>query len=323
MKIRLVDRGLQLIGNSHDQSILLGLVYVTQEEGSFSERIMSRAADFSSFATQRALTMITSADDSEWYWEEISKALKTLQQEVFDQAENEILLDCFSQRDLSQICISVPRLVLLLMEADPFSIDNKFITYRVRFLLYLGQYSHYDDEDTVKMLSTFVKGGANVNYAVIGQFETLSMTARARQTWNIWCEALKNSGNNIEDVVSKEGNSWLLGDDWKEVWREHMYGGYDDILSDASDGDSSEESDYDGYEEVDSDENDHQPYKRMDRGDDDHTSEDKQQIGGYDGRQPASHQPHEITYSQHESFNGLHISRHTRRITYIKSSGHA
>jgi hypothetical protein len=49
------------------------------------------------------------------------------------------------------------------------------------------------------------------------------MITRYEDCYDAWCEALKHNSLRIEDVLEKEGNLWLMEDDWKKVWIERGY----------------------------------------------------------------------------------------------------
>lgn len=66
------------------------------------------------------------------------------------------------------------------------------------------------------LLYAFVQAGADVHERDRMQ-RTCSMKARALDIWPLWCQALQDSGKDIEEVLRVEGNEWLLADDWENI----------------------------------------------------------------------------------------------------------
>ncbi|KAH7082052.1 hypothetical protein FB567DRAFT_97399 [Paraphoma chrysanthemicola] len=58
------------------------------------------------------------------------------------------------------------------------------------------------------------------------EWMTPSTYARVYKVWPQWCKALENNGKRIEDILELEGNTWLLQEDWKEVWKRVNYPNY-------------------------------------------------------------------------------------------------
>jgi hypothetical protein len=165
-------------------------------------------------------------------WKLIEKSLKLLQDEAFSPDQNARLLDCFAQHHICEYCISIPRLLALLLEADPSVINGTFGTDMLMdWLFFDSRQSSYSEDVVVKVLGMLIRADVDVNFTdFFGR--TPSKHARERNTWDIWCRALKSCGKVIENVVSREGNSWLMGEDWKQVWRDGQYPGHRFLSSD-------------------------------------------------------------------------------------------
>lgn len=168
--------------------------------------------------------------------------LRMLHQEVFDEAEKTELLNCFPQGDFSQGCNSASRLVAFLVRSGTSVIDDAFCTCFVwRFLMNRAA-AWYSEEECIEVLGTLINAGAHADFVGADGIST-SMFARLYESWEVWCGALARIGRAIEDVVSEEGNAWLLKDDWQKVWRRQRYTWHELVPSEDDDLDASESSD--------------------------------------------------------------------------------
>jgi hypothetical protein len=82
--------------------------------------------------------------------------------------------------------------------------------------------SSHDVPTTIRALSILIEAGIDINYAC---FEacTPSMYARYQNVWFEWGQALEHNGKRIDDVLDMEGTSWMLEDNWRDVWKERQY----------------------------------------------------------------------------------------------------
>jgi hypothetical protein len=243
-----------------DWSLQFPLIYLAADDRSIAtlECSLNRASDPSSFALQMALSLLTADYSEEEYqtvWPLVGLCLRVLQKEGFDAAQNDRMLDCFALRDLNGPCNSIAPLVLLLLEVQE-SEDSKVFWpwfWPTVFLssVCVGLYSY---ADSVDILSIIMQKGGNFN--ATNQMDlTASTYARYHNRWELWCEALERDDKKIEDVVRAEGNQWLLNDDWREVWIDRRYTGWESLLPHESDEQvskqSSDGSEYDSELESD------------------------------------------------------------------------
>ncbi|OAL46496.1 hypothetical protein IQ07DRAFT_590637 [Pyrenochaeta sp. DS3sAY3a] len=133
-------------------------------------------------------------------------------------------------------------------------------------------YNHSDVQDRKRwaledLLYVLVQIGVSID-GLTSRKWTISMTARYYDIWPIWCQALQDSGRNIDEVLRKEGTQWLLDDNWENVFAERYkaFGfryydsseDYDEFDSDleTSDEDEDAESEGEGSDEENSGEED-------------------------------------------------------------------
>lgn len=198
------------------------------------------AADVPSFVIRTVLLCIADCDVEDH--ELFVQCLRLLCEDVLEVIEKEELLNCFPQRDLSQECVSASRLVALLVGASTSVIDDEFCTCFVwRFLMNRAA-AWYSEEDYIEILSMIINAGAHVDFAGADGIST-SMFARLYESWDIWCAALARTGRTVEELVSKEGNAWLLEANWRMVWRTQQYTWHDLLPSDDIDVNPSQSSD--------------------------------------------------------------------------------
>jgi hypothetical protein len=90
------------------------------------------------------------------------------------------------------------------------------------FLMWNMGHYRSDFLTVVDMLSSLIKHGVGINNLGVDGV-TPSKIARYMRIWAEWCGALERNGLQIEDVLEKEGNTWLLEDDWRKLWIEWQY----------------------------------------------------------------------------------------------------
>lgn len=118
---------------------------------------------------------------------------------------------------------------------------------------YISVLRSYDVEERMywafeDLLYAYVQAGADV-HELDDMRWTCSMAARYFDVWPLWCQALQDSGKDIEEVLRAEGNEWLSADDWENIFfeqtRDREYNEYYSEDYDESDSDV-ETSDEDG-----------------------------------------------------------------------------
>lgn len=227
--------------NSHDSSILAPLSLRARYEIKYLiVKAAQSATNAPSFVIRTTLLCIADCDtkDHELY----AQCLRLLHEDVFEEAEKEELLKCFPQHDISQKCASASRLVALLVGAGTSVIDDAFCTCFVWRLLMNRATAWYSEEDYIEILSMIINAGADVDFAGADGIST-SMFARLYESWDIWCGALARTGRTVEELVSREGNAWLLEADWRKVWRKQQYTWHELLPSDDIDINPSQGSD--------------------------------------------------------------------------------
>jgi hypothetical protein len=189
------------------------------------ETTLRRANDVPSFALHQSLSLLLHRDGTNTgkYQQVLSICLKALREEWFDQTQNEWLLSCCSLRGLTLSCNSVPRLLLLLIEAGA-PIQSKDAYGRNAIVAFLDnpRWSRYDHSTIIDILGILIEKGVDVNEACEDKL-TPSMHARYEYRWDEWCAALERQNRKIDDVLRVEGNEWLLQDDWGSVWKGRKY----------------------------------------------------------------------------------------------------
>jgi hypothetical protein len=121
----------------------------------------------------------------------------------------------------------------------------------------------------VDMLSILIKHDISIHHLNRDGL-TPSMVARYEYCWAEWCESLERNSFRIEDVLEKEGNTWLLEDNWEKVWIERRHSGWKRLkrisdedesyfISSAGEGSSGDgkEEEIDGDESEFLEDNDH------------------------------------------------------------------
>lgn len=97
------------------------------------------------------------------------------------------------------------------------SLISAVLTARYVFSLRSRSWEH---EKEVQTLCTLIKAFPGSINHVFSDSWTMSIAACERGCWELWCESLELNGKKIEDVVASEGRAWLLGDDWRQAWKE-------------------------------------------------------------------------------------------------------
>jgi hypothetical protein len=192
------------------------------------ENVLKRAGDAPSFALHVSLDLLLDAYSlsTGTAWQLLLICLKTLQTEWFTQTQNEWLLGCCSLQGLIWSCSSVPRLLLLLIEAGaPIQSKNIYGQNKIASFLYYARLSRYDRSTIADILSILIEKSVNVNEACQHK-STPSMYARYKGHWDEWCAALARQNRKIDDVLRVEGNEWLLQDDWESVWIDRKFSFY-------------------------------------------------------------------------------------------------
>lgn len=155
---------------------------------------------------------------------------------------------CSLRWDRQVLC----RLVSTLVEAADLEYSANFYIGSILGLLIEGRYAHRDA--LMDLLYAFVQAGEHVNELDDQQWSP-SMLARYYDYWSCWCEAVQDSGKDIEEVLRAEGTEWLLQDDWGEVL-EQRYGSRIEIWDSNSESESDWETiDEDGENESDGEQN--------------------------------------------------------------------
>jgi hypothetical protein len=137
----------------------------------------------------------------------------------------------FQLPDSGWSCLSVPQLLRDLLDlgahvGKSFWWGGNVITY----LMWCMKNQLSTNQTFVEMISVLIEHGADIN-DTDGFRMSPSMFARHQNCWAEWCRALKHNGLQIEDVLEKEGNTWLLKSDWQKVWRERRYQDWDELDS--------------------------------------------------------------------------------------------
>ena len=76
-----------------------------------------------------------------------------------------------------------------------------------------GEYSNMVQE----VVSALLEVGVDLHQRDMYN-RTPSMNARRGDRWKEWIAALRQNDISIDDVVSSEGNDWLLDDNWRDMW---------------------------------------------------------------------------------------------------------
>lgn len=212
---------------SPDPSISIAYSVYSIMDDQTLQCLLNRASDPSAFALQVALYLLmlhASRGDNHRIWSLVIACLRVLQREYFDKAQNDRMLDCFSLQHLNRPCNSLPRLLLLLLNASE-STPTNYIWVKREILI--GAFldnsciKRYSYAESVDILTILIER-SDVNTRSWGGL-TASMVARYRSRWYMWCEALGRNGSHIEEVLRVEGNEWLLDNDWQEVWIHRRY----------------------------------------------------------------------------------------------------
>ncbi|KAH8716744.1 hypothetical protein GQ44DRAFT_829784 [Phaeosphaeriaceae sp. PMI808] len=70
-----------------------------------------------------------------------------------------------------------------------------------------------------EIVNLFIRAGVDIHHRDNGGL-TPSMYARRHGHWHQWCRALERSDKCIETILLDEKTEWLVGENWREVWRE-------------------------------------------------------------------------------------------------------
>jgi hypothetical protein len=106
------------------------------------------------------------------------------------------------------------------------------------------------------LLYAYMQAGSDV-HALNDMKQTPSISARHLDFWPLWCQALQDSGKEIEEVLLAEGNEWLLADNWEDIFFEQFgecdCGNCDYGDSDCEDSDCEDSDDGHGDDEQSND----------------------------------------------------------------------
>jgi hypothetical protein len=128
-------------------------------------------------------------------------------------------------------CLSRPQLLQNLIDLGA-PIEKSFWgNNAIVLLLWNLGYHRSTFQTAVGMLLVLIGHGIDIHKAdEVGL--TPSMIARYMCLWTEWCEALKCNGLHIKDVLEKDGNTWLIEDDWKELWIDCRHSGWEYLRTD-------------------------------------------------------------------------------------------
>jgi hypothetical protein len=134
------------------------------------------------------------------------------------------LQKCIAMLDQGWDCNALTEIARLLIKFEELIDTNHQIGPELLLTcLFMPSFGNSIDRGSVvEFLSAVIGALGNVNYRD-SQGLTLSMYAHAKGFWGEWIEALERNSMQIEDDLQEEGNSWLLGQDWRSVWIEHGY----------------------------------------------------------------------------------------------------
>lgn len=187
------------------------------------DRLADRAADPTAFVSRLAVSLIMKIimDRDDWAVDPLIKCLNILR----DFGYNVPALESLHQVSLDREYAS--DLIRFLFTAEVSSNDTLYwgMSY-ISFCLYIWHPENDPDEDQViKVIALLIELGVDVSRRDIDGL-TASAYARCLYLWPQWCKALESNNQNIERVLELEGNSWLLQEDWREVWTEKGYTTY-------------------------------------------------------------------------------------------------
>jgi hypothetical protein len=194
------------------------------------ERLLIDAADRPSFALQITLILLLTSRlvNYDSAWPLLRSCLRVLQDDCFDPFQIVRLRDCCNLEieNTTWPCDTAPNLLRLLIEAGAPVHEQWLGRNIISNFLRSDCIRWYGFQNGYQMLSILIGKGVDVNERCM-YGPTPSMFARYSRKWKMWYHALKDNDTDIKDVVCAEGNGWLLGDNWQEVWVEYREPGWE------------------------------------------------------------------------------------------------
>lgn len=190
------------------------------------DKVYDKLSDPVSFASN--LTMVLLPSDWARGYNDLTghvmpillRSLDKIHAEGYNNVQYQLLLDCSSTDSLSDRHRALPNLLRLLFDAGA---DATLADPHGRNLIQMwcasALFEMHDKsarEIIEDVLTVLIEVKIDVNNPN-GCRQTPSMFARYYDCWLEWCQALKRTGKNIEDVLRTEGNSWLLDEHWQEM----------------------------------------------------------------------------------------------------------
>jgi hypothetical protein len=213
------------------------------------DRLADRAADPTAFVSRLAVALIMHMifrNDDKWVVDPLIKCFNILR----DFGYNVPALDSLHQ--VSHDGEYVGNLIRFLFTTGASSNDTLRwgMSYISSYFFVWDPANNCDEDQVIKVLALLIELGVDVSSRDHFRL-TASMHARGRDLWPQWCKALESNNQNIESVLELEGNSWLLQEDWREVWTEKGYTTYWFLRGRFSEGIESEvDEDSDEEEEM-------------------------------------------------------------------------
>jgi hypothetical protein len=217
------------------------------DEMDFIRTISSKAADQFSCILDFASNLLPRASfgyDRLQYRQLLAECLQMLLTAENDIDQQSELWECMSLLGPDWLPAAVPKLIEFLHHNGANGLTKGRIDVTIMLLLIrASKRGENESADVVDALSILVGFSPDINIKFYNGL-TLSMYARLSNVWQEWDEALERNGKRLEDVVEKEGNSWLLNEDWSRLWKERGYEHYGELDSDSEDGSDDGESDW-------------------------------------------------------------------------------
>jgi hypothetical protein len=136
------------------------------------------------------------------------------------------LRECMSLLELDWLPVALPKLMEFLHRNSAHCLKEERIDVTIlNSMIRASERGENESADAVDTLSVLVGLSSNLN-TVFQDGLTHSMYARLAAFWQEWGEVLGRNGKRLEDVIEKEGNSWLLDENWPRIWRERGYKHY-------------------------------------------------------------------------------------------------
>jgi hypothetical protein len=210
------------------------------------DRFADRAADPTAFVSKLAVTLIICIavrSDAEWAVHHLIKCFNILRDFGYNVPALESLHQISHDRGYDG------NLIRFLFTVGASSNDTLYwgLSYIGLYLDIWDQANNFDEDQAIKVIALLIELGVDVISRDMDGL-TASMLARCKYLWPQWCKALESNDQNIESVLELEGNSWLLQEDWREVWRDKGYTTYW-FLKDSDSGGIESEVDEDSYDE--------------------------------------------------------------------------